>query len=82
MPDAATAQSVDQIAEKVAHAYITQIKKWPAADYHLEIVKRDTVVVVDAVHKDDLTGSKAVNKSLQLHIDVKSQTVVKELAYQ
>lgn len=82
MSDAAITQSVDQIAEEVAHAYVTQVKKWPADDYHLEILRRDIDIVVDAVHKDDLTGSKSPNKSVQLHIDVKRRAVVKELAYQ
>jgi hypothetical protein len=83
MSDIEITEAVDQIAEEVAHEYVRLVKQWPVEDYHLEILRSDSaVVVVDAVHKDDLTGSKSPNKSVQLHVDVQDRKVTRELAYQ
>lgn len=83
MSDIEITETADQIAEEVAHEYVGLVKQWPVEDYSLEILRRDAaVVVVDAVHKDDLMGSKSPNKSVQLHVDVQNRKITKELAYQ
>jgi hypothetical protein len=78
----ATPVAPDDAAEQVARRYIKEHKHWTDEEYELEILKRSDVYIIDAVHRDDLNGSKSPNKSVQLHIDLEASQVVRELAYQ
>jgi len=73
----------EDVARQVARDYIKQTKKWKDTEFEIQIVsKKDDIVVVDAVHADDLKGTKGSNKSVQLTVDTAKKSVVKELAYQ
>jgi hypothetical protein len=73
---------------QLAQDYVRAAKQWPESDYHVEVRRLEgdpasPVVIVDAVHHDDLTpGRRGSNKSVQLHIDPNGRRVLKELAYQ
>ena len=77
-------QKKEDVARQVAHDYIVQSKKWKDNEFRIEIVStsKDDIVVVDAVHVDDLRGTKGSNKSVQLHVDIVKKAVIKELGYQ
>jgi hypothetical protein len=76
------------MVEQMVHEYLQSTKQWAQNDYHLEFLRREgdpasPVVVLDAVHHDDLHARKrGGSKSVQLHVDLQSQRIVKELAYQ
>lgn len=76
-------QTEQAVATQVARAYIRATKKWRESDFEIEFLRREPngLVVVDAVHGDDLK-QKGSNKSVQLHIDLMKLLVVKELGYQ
>ncbi|MEE4378436.1 MAG: hypothetical protein V2J55_13145 [Candidatus Competibacteraceae bacterium] len=74
--------SPDEKAQNIAHEYVKNTKQWSSDEYDLDILKRDDIIIIDAVHQDDLKGSKSPNKSIQLHIDLSVGQVVRELAYQ
>ena len=77
-------QKDEDVARQVAHDYIRETKKWKEDEFRIEVVseKKDHLVVVDAVHLDDVRGEKGSNKSVQLHVDTVKKVVVKELGYQ
>jgi len=76
------------LVEQSARHYIQSAKGWPENDYHLEWLCQQenpnaVLIILDAVHKDDLKSRERISsKSVQLHIDLNSQKVLKELAYQ
>jgi hypothetical protein len=88
----ATTSTVDSnqqpVAEQIAHDYLRTAKRWSEEDYHLDILREEggrnsPVVVLDAVHHDDLRPQgRAAPKSLQLYIDLNNRRVLKELGYQ
>ena len=86
-PSAVTSDQQER-AFQTARDYIQSAKRWPEADYHLEFLRLEgdpaaPVVILDAVHHDDLHARKrGGGKSVQLHIDLRGRRIVKELAYQ
>lgn len=80
-------QTPEDRAIGIAREYITKKKGWSDEEFHLEVIRTEgthdaPVVVLDAVNKEDLKGHKGGGKSLQLHVDVKTGSVTKELGYQ
>jgi len=72
----------DEKAQNIAHEYVATTKQWSTDEYDLNMLKLDDIIIIDAVHTDDLKGSKSPNKSVQLQIDLSVGQVVRELAYQ
>lgn len=72
-----------EIAIEVGREYVTTVKRWKDNEFDIQMVEErpGNIVVVDAVHADDLLA-KGSNKSIQLHINVVRRSVIKELAYQ
>jgi hypothetical protein len=84
----ATVSSVDAqrrlLAEQIASEYLAS-KGWQDTDYSLKIQREEpgAVVVVEAIHKDDLRPQRrGAGRSLQIHVDLSTKAVTKELAYQ
>ena len=81
-------QRPQDTAIEVARKYVNTAKQWPETEFHLEVLRQEgtaesPVVVIDAVHHDDLrSNQKGGGKSVQLHVDLRVGRVVKELAYQ
>jgi hypothetical protein len=77
-----------KLALQVARTYLQSAKQWSESQYRLEIQQEtgdaaSRVVIVDAIHEEDRRASRrGGGKSVQLHIDLIRQAVVKELAYQ
>ena len=75
-------------ALETARQYVRTTKQWPEEEYHLEFLRTEgsedaPLAIIDAVHHDDLQpNKKGGGKSVQLHVDVRQQRVIKELAYQ
>lgn len=80
-------QHIQQTAISVAHEYLKTVKRWNLDDYRLEVCVCGTdkapIVVVDCVYKADLlTPQCGGGQSVQLHVDVQKQMVIRELGYQ
>ena len=76
--------AMNETAIQIAREYIFDAKGWSLDEFDVQISRKENnaVIVVDAVHMDDLSGEKGTNKSVQLFIDVQSRKVIKELSYQ
>ncbi len=76
--------AVNEVAIQIAREYIFNAKGWNLDEFDVLISRKENnaVIVVDAVHRDDLSGQKGINKSVQLFIDVQNKKVIKELSYQ
>jgi hypothetical protein len=85
-----SAGTADQLqhAIRIAQTYIESKKHWLENEYRLQVFRSEgdpgsAIVVVDAVHREDSTpGARGSGKSVQLHIDLRNQTVLRELGYQ
>ena len=76
-------QTNDVTVQSVARDYIHRTKHWSDREFEIEVLaEKDGLIVMDAVHADDISGKKGSNKSVQLQIDPFRMIVVKELAYQ
>jgi hypothetical protein len=77
-----------ELALQIARDYVRATKRWPEPDYHLEFLRteggpRAPVLVLEAVHHDDFrSAGRGPSRSLQLYVDISTQRVVRELAYQ
>jgi hypothetical protein len=64
--------------------YVVKSKRWEKGSYEVEFNRKEgTTLVFWVIHSEDKTGSTlGKGKSIEVHVDPISNTVVKEFAFQ
>jgi hypothetical protein len=70
----------------ISAAYVSRIKGWNTSDYSIEVTGETDKAgnrIVNIIHKDDKRALlPGAGKSVELHIDMNQEMVVKEMSFQ